>query len=133
MTTSPNGQPALIGSIVQHVTLPSGAEVVFRDPRQLRARDKKYVVSKMRDDTSARGRALDVFDGTLAMLIEKWDVPYLPAAPLPRDMPSIIDELEIPDYDKLIDAIGPAVELLFPTVRDEDAGVPGTPTSPAAA
>lgn len=127
----PGVSPALAGAVVRHVTLPSGAEVVLRDPREMRARDKRYVVDHMRDDTSTRGRVLDVFDGTIAMLVEKWDVHYLPNAPLPRDHLPILDELTIPDYDKLQEVVGPAVELLFPTAKSEDAGTPGTPTPPA--
>jgi len=130
--SSSNGQPpALVGTVVRDLILPSGGEVVLRDPRQLRARDKRYVVSHMRDDQSSAGRVLDVFDGTISMLVERWTLPYLPAAPLPKDMPSILDELQIPDYDALHTAVGPAVELLFPSTRSDDAGKAGTPTQPA--
>lgn len=126
MTDSPNGV-VLAGD----VALPSGGHVVFRDPAQLRAKDKKYVIRSITDEGGRWSRTVDATEGTVCMLVEKWTIPYLPAAPLPRDMPEILGELTIPDYDKLIEAATPAVGLLFPSDSADDADKPGSPTVPA--
>ena len=123
-------QGATAPLLQRHHSLPSGGEVTFRDPTVLRAKDKKYVIDHVRDDVSDRGRSLDAIDGTLAMVIEQWTVPYLPSAPLPRDQPWILGELTVPDYDYLQSVIGPAVRVLFPVVDQADVS-PGSPTGPA--
>jgi hypothetical protein len=129
-----NGQPpALVGDVVRSLPLPSGGEVVFRDPHQLKARDKRQVINNVPDGGGTWSHNMDVFEGTIALLVERWTIPYLANAPLPRDEPAILGELEIPDYDALVTAAGPAVRLLFPRTSADDADKPGSPTGPASA
>jgi hypothetical protein len=129
--------PALTGDIVTDLDLPSGGRVILRDPRELRAKDKQRVIRNIRDEGGRFSRNLDVTEGALCMLIARWEVPYLAgpegeAAALPRDQPTILGELTIADYDSLIAAVGPAIEMLFPTPpAPEQACTPGSPTGPA--
>jgi hypothetical protein len=122
------------GSIVDRVDLPSGGFAILRDPVQLRAKDKKRVLKNIQDAQRAVAAGVDVVDGMVMMLVEKWELPYLPMAALPADEPEILDELTIPDYDALVQAVGPAQKVLFPgPVTVDDMGKPGSPTQPASA
>jgi len=126
---------AVSGSIVTTITLPSGGTVMFRDPRELRAKDKKRVLRAVHADEDSMKYMLavsfDMAEGVAAMLIEQWTVPYLPNAPLPRDAIAILGELTIPDSEAILAAVRPAVNLIFPSSTPDDAGKPGTPTLPA--
>ncbi len=117
----------------RHVTLPSGGEVTFRDPKTLRAKDKKRAIQAIKDPEKVIAAGLDVVDGLIALLVESWTIPYLPGAPLPSAEIGLIGELEIPDYDALTEAVAPARELLFPQTASPDRTGPGSPTVPASA
>lgn len=128
-TTAP--APALEGSIVERVELPSGGYAILRDPVHLRAKDKKRVLKQITDVERLVSAGLDVVDGLMLMLIEKWELSYLGSTtPTVEDL----EELTIPDYDALTEAVGPAREVLFPGKASvDDMGKKGTPTPPASA
>lgn len=129
-TTPP--QPALEGTFVRDLTLPSGGWVVLRDPMELRAKDRRVVQRAILDPDLKIASALDITDGAICMLVESWTLPYLPDAPLPRTNPGILGELSIADQIVLEAAVEPALKVLFPREATvDDAGVPGSPTRPA--
>jgi len=132
-TPAPPAAPsALSGQIVNRIELPSGGWAVLRDPRELRGGDKEDVLRNIEDPDHAVGAGLDMVAGMVCMLVVRWEVPYLPEAPLPRDVPKILRQLTIPDYDAMIACARPAMNLIFPKPpTPEDAGKPGSPTPPA--
>lgn len=124
--------PALVGTFVRSVDLPSGGSAVLRDPVELRAKDRRAVLEQIVDPDRKVAAGLDMVDGTIAMLIESWTVPYLPDAPLPSKDLAILGELTIADKVALDAAVKPAIDVLFPPkVTAENAGTPGSPTKPA--
>ncbi len=126
--------PALVGTFVNDLALPSGGHVVLRDPMELRARDRRVVQKAINDPDRKIASALDLIDGTICMLVESWTLPYAPDAPLPRVDPSVLEELTIPDQVALEKAVEPAMKVLFPAeVTPDDAQVSGSPTGPASA
>lgn len=130
----PTEQPALTGTFVRELALPSGGWVVFRDPMELRAKDRRVVQRAIMDPDRKIASALDITDGAICMLVESWTLPYLPGAPLPRTNPEILGELSIADQMVLETAVTPALKVLFPREATvDDAGVPGSPTRPASA
>lgn len=132
-STSDN-TPALVGTFVRNLPLPSGGWVVLRDPMELRGRDRRAVQQAIVDPDRKIAAALDITDGCICMLVESWSLPYLPNAPLPRDNPDVLGELTIPDQVELEKAVEPALKVLFPKeVTIDDAGVAGSPTRPASA
>lgn len=130
--TTPTGV-AMAGEFVsERLDLPSGGWVEFRDPLELRGRDYKRVVRSIKADSTAGADTIDILDGLIAILVAKWDIPYLPNAPLPADMITITDELTIQDLSALHVAVRPAMKLINPP-GDSRATGPGTPTRPASA
>lgn len=131
---STSNTPALVGTFVRDLQLPSGGWAVLRDPLELRGADRRAVQRAIQDPDRKIASALDVTDGTICMLVESWFLPYLPGAPLPKDNPDVLGKLTIPDQTALENAIDPALKVLFPREASvDDAGVPGTPTRPASA
>jgi hypothetical protein len=124
----------LSGDIVKQIQLPSGGTVTFREPTDLRAKDKRRILKNLKDDNIGTfAGAYDLTDGVIMLLVESWSIPYLPNAPLPAELPEILGELTIADEQVLTNAAQPVVGLLFPKTTVDDAGVPGTPTRPASA
>ena len=124
--------PALVGTFVTSLTLPSGGTVVLRDPLELRGGDRRAVQKAIKDMDHKIGAALDLVDGTICMLVESWTLPYLPNAPLPRVDPSVLNLLTIPDQVALEKAVDPAMKVLFPS-ETADPMEPGSPTRPGSA
>jgi hypothetical protein len=126
--------PALVGTFVRNLELPSGGWVVLRDPLELRGKDRRAVQRAVMDPDRKIAAALDLVDGTICMLVESWSLPYLPGAAIPRTDPDLLGELTIADQTALEQAVEPAIAVLFPReVTIDDAGVPGSPTRPASA
>jgi len=133
----PASEPASVviaGSFVSgRVPLPCGGWVEFHDPHDLKGRDYKRVMRGIRDAGPGHAGAsmVDMLDGLIAILVAKWEIPYLPGASLPADNMAITDELRIEDLRALHVAAAPAMKVVFPT---ESAGRgPGSPTPPASA
>lgn len=131
--TSTNIAP-IEGTVSNRVELPSGGWAELRDPKEIRAKHRKRVMDQLnieRMQSGVGGIAFDMSDGLILMMVEKWDIPYLPGVVRPIDSPDSVDELTIPDYDALTDRLEPAREAIFPTPATVDqAGVPGSPTLP---
>jgi hypothetical protein len=125
----------LEGVVTERLELPSGGWVEVADASKIRAKHRKRVLDQLNIDrmqSKTIGSGLDVVDGLMLMMIDKWDIEYLPGVARPMDWPESIGELTIPDYDALSAAMEPARKVLFPDpVTVDDHAKPGSPTLPA--
>ena len=96
----------------KEVKLPSGATVVLKDPALLRVKDRKKVIQASDSTEGELSRALVLGDALIAMLVESWSFDLVP----PAIKLESLDELEIPDYDALVEATKDAQSKLFPSV-----------------
>lgn len=91
------------------VTLPSGGWVELRDPALLRVRDRKQVLR------SAEGAGIDATmasaEMVMALAVAKWSFDL----PVPSDDMTVLDGLEIGDYDAIAEAAQPFTDALFPS------------------
>ena len=98
------------------VKLPSGAEVVLKDPKTLRVRDRKKVFEQASNAKEGIMQALSLSDGLLAVLIESWSLDLI----IPSVRIESIDEMEMADYDFLTDETKEAQKALFPSLGKTD-------------
>jgi hypothetical protein len=98
----------------QKITLPSGATVTLKDPAALRVKDRKRVLKTADVEGGDLTRALALGDALIAMLIEDWSLDLL----IPALKIDNLDELEMKDYDALVDATKDAQKFLFPSLGD---------------
>jgi len=124
--------------VIGELQLPSGAVVVLRDPEELTGADHRQIMSSLRGNPENEdllvSLAMDLLYMGTCLLIESWTVPYLPGLLPPSKEPSHLGKLRLRDYNTVIEAAGPSIELLFPKDSGiDDAGVPGSPTGPASA
>jgi hypothetical protein len=113
--------------------LPSGGWVELKNVEDLKARDKKAVLSavKVADPERPMGVNIDSVDNLVVAVLIAWEVPYLPGAALPSQDRTVLDELSIADYDELNELTLPLVSALFPAkVTVDDHQVPDSPTVP---
>ena len=96
------------------ITLPSGATVTLKDPASLRVKDRKRVLKTADVEGGDLTRALALGDALIAMLIEDWSLDLL----IPALKIDNLDELEMKDYDALVDATKDAQKFLFPSLGD---------------
>lgn len=96
------------------ITLPSGATVTLKDPALLRVKDRKRVLKTADVEGGDLTRALALGDALIAMLIEDWSLDLL----IPSLKIDNLDELEMKDYDALVDATKDAQKFLFPSLGD---------------
>jgi len=96
------------------ITLPSGATVTLKDPASLRVKDRKRVLKTADVQGGDLTRALALGDALIAMLIEDWSLDLL----IPALKIDNLDELEMADYDALVDATKDAQKFLFPSLGD---------------
>lgn len=97
------------------VTLPSGATVSLKDPSNLRVKDRKKVMTTADSATGGDlAKALALSDALLAMLVEDWSFDL----PIPSVQMSSVDELEMKDYDALVEHTKDAQKALFPSLAD---------------
>lgn len=133
--SAPASPTAVEGEPVTHVDLPSGGWAELTDPRKIRAKHRKRVLDQLNIERMQSGKggiAFDMTDGLILMMVDKWEVPYLPGVARPLDNPACVDELMIPDYDAIADRLEEAREMLFPAPATVDgAKTPGSPTPPA--
>jgi hypothetical protein len=98
----------------QKITLPSGATVTLKDPASLRVKDRKRVLKTADVEGGDLTRALALGDALIAMLIEDWSLDLL----IPALKIDNLDELEMKDYDALVDATKDAQKFLFPSLGE---------------
>jgi hypothetical protein len=124
----------LKGNIVsdRHPLATPGSWVQLRDAHTLKSGDKRKVLRAIRDTEEAGVAALSMLDAIAMVAVEAWSL----TLPVPAQDPTVLDLMEIADYDKLSDLLGPTQEALFPTaVEDtpEQQADSASPTEPSAA
>lgn len=110
----------------KQVTLPSGATVTLKDPSKIRYGDRKRLYKSIDIEGSDLTRAMAMNDALIAMLIEAWSL----NVPVPALNADSIDELEIADYDALVEHTKDAQKALFPNLAEtvENEADPKAPT-----
>lgn len=96
------------------ITLPSGATATLKDPSLLRVKDRKKVLKSTDVEGGELTKALALQAALIAMLIEDWSFDFA----IPNINLDSLDELEMRDYDALIDETSEAQKYLFPTIAD---------------
>lgn len=91
----------------------SGAEVVLKDPTELRVKDRKKVYANAAKEDEGIMQALSFTDGLIAILVESWSLELL----IPSVKIAVLDELEMADYDFLVAQTKEAQEALFPKLN----------------
>ena len=101
----------------KEITLPkSGAKVILKDPEALRVKDRKAIYKNASKEDEGIMQALSFADGLIAILVESWDLDLL----LPSIKISVLDELEMADYDFLTEQTKEAQKVLFPKLDKTD-------------
>ena len=98
------------------VTLPSGATVTLKDPQNLRVKDRKRVLKSAEIEGGDLSRALALGYALIAMLVEDWSFDLI----IPAIKIDNLDELEMKDYDALVEETKDAQKFLFPNLADTD-------------
>ena len=98
------------------VTLPSGATVTLKDAQNLRVKDRKRVLKSAEIEGGDLSRALALGDALIAMLVEDWSFDLI----IPAIKIDNLDELEMKDYDALVEETKDAQKFLFPNLADTD-------------
>jgi len=96
------------------ITLPSGATVTLKDPKMLRVKDRKAVLKSSEVEGGDLTRAMALGDALIAMMIEDWSIDL----PIPSIKIESLGELEMRDYDALVDETKEAQKYLFPSLSD---------------
>ena len=98
------------------ITLPSGATVTLRDPKELRVKDRKKIYANTGKADEGIMQALSLSDGLLAVIIEDWSFDLI----IPSIKIDSLDELEMADYDFLIEQTKDAQKVLFPSMAETE-------------
>jgi len=108
------------------ITLPSGATATLKDPSLLRVKDRKRVLKSTEIEGGDLTKALVLGDALIAMLIEDWSFDLV----IPAVKIDSLDELEMKDYDFLVEETKDAQKFLFPNLAEteETAQDPKAPT-----
>jgi hypothetical protein len=93
------------------VTLPSGNTVTFKDPSELRVKDRKRVMQAT-DETPGGdlSKAMALTDALAAILIEDWSFDLL----IPSIKIEMLGELTMADYDAILEHTTEAQTAFFP-------------------
>ena len=98
------------------ITLPSGATVTLKDASLLRIKDRKRVLKSADAEGGDLSKALALGDALIAMLVEEWSFEML----IPALKMDSIDELEMKDYDFLVEQTKDAQKYLFPALSETE-------------
>jgi hypothetical protein len=98
------------------ITLPSGATVTLKDAGLLRVKDRKRVLKSADAEGGDLSKALALGDALIAMLVEEWSFEML----IPALKIDNIDELEMKDYDFLVEQTKDAQQFLFPALSETE-------------
>lgn len=96
------------------ITLPSGATVNLKDPKMLRVKDRKAILKSSEVEGGDLTRAMALGDALVAIMIEDWSFDL----PIPSLKIDSLGELEMRDYDSLVEQTKEAQNYLFPSLTD---------------
>jgi len=96
------------------ITLPSGAKVTLRNPADLRVKDRKKIYANAGKADEGIMQALSLTDGLISVLIKDWTLDLI----IPSIRIESIDEMEMADYDALVEQSKDAQKILFPALAD---------------
>lgn len=105
------------------ITLPSGANVVLRDPQTLKVKDRKRVFAAANGQEGVL-QAMSLSDGIIACMVESWTLDLIP----PSIKIESLEEMSMADYDFLLAEAQEAQSVLFPSL----AKTPETEADPKA-
>jgi hypothetical protein len=92
------------------ITLPvSGATVILRDPKELKQKDREKVWAAISPDDNFLIQGNSTIKGILAIIIKSWTLDLL----VPSLAISSLGELDIADYDALLEEATKVQEMLF--------------------
>jgi len=100
----------------QQIKLPSGATATLKDPKTLKVKDRKRVLRASEVDGGELSKAIALSDALIAMLIEDWSFDLV----IPSVKLETLDELDMADYDALVEMTKAAQEVLFPSLAKTD-------------
>lgn len=98
------------------IKLPSGATATLKDPKTLKVKDRKRVLKASEVEGGELSKAIALSDALIAMLIEEWSLDLI----IPAIKLDSLDELEMADYDALVEMTKEAQEVLFPSLAKTD-------------
>lgn len=96
------------------IKLPSGATVTLKDPSELRVKDRKRVMKSGDSVEGDLSRALALGESLIAILVEDWSFDLI----IPSVKIESLEELDIRDYDALIEHTKDAQKALFPNISE---------------
>lgn len=99
----------------KEIILPSGAKVTLKDPKSLKAKDRKKIYELANDETGLV-QSLTMAEATVAVLIESWSLDLI----LPSIHFASIGELSLDDYDTLLKESTEAQKILFANYNSDE-------------
>jgi hypothetical protein len=100
----------------KQIKLPSGATATLKDPKTLKVKDRKRVLRASEVDGGDLSKAMALSDSLIAMLVEDWSFDLI----IPSIKLEALDELDMADYDALVELTKEAQEVLFPSLAKTD-------------
>ena len=100
----------------KQIKLPSGNTVKLKDPKDLRVKDRKRVIKTTDSQEGDLSKAMALGEAIIAMLVEEWSFDLI----IPSVKIESIEELEMADYDYLIEQTKDAQKALFPSLMESD-------------
>ena len=101
---------------MKKITLHSGATVTFRDPLELKVKDRKKIIKASETEGGQLSQASALSDAIASIMIEEWSFDLI----IPSVIPGSLDELAPKDYDAIVNATAEATSYLFPKLSDTD-------------
>ena len=101
------------------VTLPSGATVTLRDPKTLRVKDRKMLITTADAVDGEMAKALALSDALISMLIVDWSLDLV----IPSVKKDSLDELEVSDYDFLMEQTKEIQKALYPNLKEDETNI----------
>lgn len=98
------------------LSLPSGASVTFRDPKTLRVKDRRRLMTTVDQVEGDLAKALALSDALISMLVEDWSFDLI----IPSAKMESLDELEMADYDFLVEETKEAQKYLYPSLKETE-------------
>jgi len=96
------------------IKLPSGATAVFRDPSELKIKDRKKIIKASESETGEMSKATALGEAIVAIMVEEWSFDLI----IPSVVPESLGELKPEDYDTLVAATQEVTPYLFPKLAD---------------